>query len=334
MGSWQIVPLEDGHLRDAADLVARRYRALRREAPDLPPGWQEGSAVLPLVRDMAGNGPGVAALDGGRLVGFLLGMPLPHFRGGRGVYSPEWANGVVAASPGDARQIYREMYARLSARWLANGCFVQAISLLAGDPAAIDAWYWLGFGLSTVDGIRDLAAVDGAGAPVEIRRAGPEDAGTVARLEDALKRHMAAAPIFVALMSPSRRAESEKWLSDPAHVLWLAYEDGQAVAYMRQGPANPMACTIVGDEETASISGAYTLPELRGQGIAAALLDRVLAEARERGYARCAVDFESANLPASRFWMHHFQPVCFSLVRHVDERLAWANERRQSGDMW
>lgn len=334
MGSWEIVPLEEGHLAEAGELVANRYRALRREAPDLPPGWQEGSAILPRVRDLAGRAPGVAALDGGRVTGFLLGMSLPDFRGGRGVYSPEWANGAVAGSPGDAREIYREMYARLSPRWLANGCFVHAVSLLAHDREAIDAFYWLGFGLSTVDGIRDLAPLGSTGAPVEIRRARPEDAETAARLEEGLLRHLSAPPSYMALRPPKGRVFYEEQLADPAFALWLAYRDGQAVAYMRQGPVNPMACAIVGDAGTASIDGAYTLPDVRGRGVATALLDRVLAEARVRGCVRCSVDFESANLPAARFWMRHFQPVCYSLIRSVDERLAWAHDRRRNSDIW
>jgi hypothetical protein len=29
------------------------------------------------------------------------------------------------------------------------------------------------------------------------------------------------------------------------------------------------------------------------------------------------VDFEAANVAASRFWLRHFSPVCYSLIRHV-----------------
>jgi hypothetical protein len=34
------------------------------------------------------------------------------------------------------------------------------------------------------------------------------------------------------------------------------------------------------------------------------------------------VDFEPQNIPAAHFWLKHFQPVCYSLIRHVDERIA------------
>ena len=73
---------------------------------------------------------------------------------------------------------------------------------------------------------------------------------------------------------------------------------------------------------TASILGAFTEPRVRGTGIGTALLDRALAWARASGHKRCAVDFEPQNISGTRFLLSHFQPVCYSLVRRVDERTA------------
>ena len=88
---------------------------------------------------------------------------------------------------------------------------------------------------------------------------------------------------------------------------------------MKQGPANVDACTIIHDEKTTSIVGAFTTESVRGGGIATALLNRSLEWARSDGYERCAVDFEPMNPLATRFWLRHFQPVCYTLIRHVDE---------------
>ena len=76
------------------------------------------------------------------------------------------------------------------------------------------------------------------------------------------------------------------------------------------------------DPTTIDVTGAYLKPEARGRGTADALLGKLLDWARERGYARCAVDFESANPTASRYWPRHFTPVCHSLIRRLDERIA------------
>jgi hypothetical protein len=141
--SLEIVPLREEHIEDAAALVTARYRALRERVPSLPSRYEDVNSTLMLLRDLAGRAPGVIAMRDGRLIGFLLGMVLPEFRGKRGVYSPEWANAVDAE---DSRETYREMYAHLSACWVADGCFTHVITLLAHDRETIDTWHWLGFG--------------------------------------------------------------------------------------------------------------------------------------------------------------------------------------------
>jgi GNAT superfamily N-acetyltransferase len=317
--SLEIVPLRDKHLEDAAALVTARYRALRGHAPPLPSRYEDVSSILTPLRDLAGQAPGVVAMRDGRLAGFLLGMVLAEFRGKRAVYSPEWANAVEGE---DGREIYREMYARLSAGWVADGCFTHVITLLAHDREAIDAWHWLGFGLTAVDAMRDLTPAQGAIAKFEIRRAGLEDIEEAITLDQALHGHLAAAPVF--LMDEHGSEFYEQWLANSANVLWLAYRRGEVVAEMGLEPSNTEACYIIRDEKTISITSAFTKESERNKGIGTALLNHSLDWARSAGYERCAVDFEPQNIPAARFWLRHFQPVCYSLIRHVDERAASA----------
>jgi GNAT superfamily N-acetyltransferase len=89
------------------------------------------------------------------------------------------------------------------------------------------------------------------------------------------------------------------------------------LAFIRIGPHSTDASTIIRDEGTASITGAFTRADRRGQGVARVLLDAALAWARDSEYIRCAVDFESANLLASRFWPSHFQVVGITLGRRL-----------------
>ena len=315
--SLEIVALEDRHIEDAAALVSARYRALRQIVPLLPSRYGDAGTILPLVRDLARQAPGVAAIRGGRLAGFLVGFVIPEFQGKRSVFSPEWANG---ADLEDSRRIYQEMYAHLSARWVTDGCFTHLVSLLADDRDAIDGWEWLGFGFIAADAVRDLEPAHGPAADVDVRRAGPEDVEVAMALEKALQRHLAAAPTFLAHDEEHDRSFHEERLGNPAHALWLAYHGPEAVACMGLGPASTDACTIIRDEGTTSIVSAFTRARVRGRGIATALLNRSLDWARSEGYERCAVDFEPMNVLAARFWTRHFQPVCYSLVRYVDER--------------
>lgn len=327
----EIIPLHDEHLEDAAALVAAGYQVEREREPSLPSRYEDVSSILPPLRDLARQAPGVAAIRGGRLVGFLLGQVLSMFRGRRSVYSPEWAH---AADAEDRREIYRDMYARLSSHWLANGCFSHAITVLAHDRAAINACFWLGFGLTTVDAMRDLSPVQGSIAQIEIRRASLEDIELALTLSEELQRHMAAAPIFFPFVEKRGRRFHEQWLANATNALWLAYRNGEAVACMGLEPSNPSAAYVIRDEKTVSISRAFTKEHTRNSGIGTALLKHSLDWARSVGYERCAVDFESENISGARFWLKHFQPVCYSLIRYVDERVAWAHEKREDRDVW
>jgi GNAT superfamily N-acetyltransferase len=321
--SLEIVPLEEGHLEDAAALFISRFRALRERVPCLPTRYQKPNNLLPMLNKLANRGPGAAAIRDGRLVGFLAGYVIPEFRGKRSTFSPEWAN---AAELEDSRRIYDEMYEHLSARWVADGCLVHLVSLLPDDRQAIEGWHWQGFGFIAADGIRGLTPVPDPPADptaeVDVRRGGPEQIEQVTGLIEGLRRHLAAAPTFLPLSETEETSVDEAWLADPAHVLWLAYRGSEAVGLMGLGPANPLACTLIRDVKTTSVLSAYTQRDARGKGIAAALLNQGLSWARTQGYQRCAVDWEPANILATRFWTRHFDPVSYTLVRHVDEGVA------------
>jgi GNAT superfamily N-acetyltransferase len=311
--------------------VSARYKRLREQVPSLPLRYQDVSVTYSLLCDLASRVPGVAAMRGPRLTGLLLGFVIPAFRGKRGVFSPEWAN---AADLKDSRRVYEEMYTYLAARWVANGCFVHLVSSLANDQNAIEGWPWLGFGMIAADAVRDLHPAPGLVADIEVRRAGLEHIEPAVALSEALQRHLAAAPTFLAYTQKNEIAFHKRWLAEQSNALWLAYDGGKAVACLGQGPANPEACDIIQDEKTTSIVRAFTLESVRGQGIAAALLNRSLEWARAEGFQRCAVDFEPMNILAARFWTRHFAPVCYAFVRQVDERIAWAHAQREYTDLW
>ncbi len=308
----EIVPLLDGHLEDAAALVTTRYRSLRQHVASVPTQYEESALILPLLGDLASRERGVAAVHSERLVGFLLGQVLPSFRGKRSVYSPEWAN---AAKPRDCRRIYQSMYAHLSSRWVTDGCLTYIVTLFADDREAIDAWFWEEFGLIAVDAVRDVSPVCGPTSQADVRRATLEDVDSVMRLSQKLRRHLASAPTFLWREEVPQRSLFEQLLVDSSRPHWLAFRGEEAVALMNLGPANPDACHIIRDERTSSVLGGFTEESMRGQGIGTALLSCSLEWAHSAGYTRCAVDFEPANVLASRFWLRHFHPVCYSLIR-------------------
>jgi len=229
----------------------------------------------------------VAAIRGGRLVGFLTGWRFPSFRGKRSTFSPEWAN---AAEPEDNKVIYEEMYRHLAAHWVAAKSVAHYISVFPNDDVAISALHWLGFGMVAVDAVRNLEPIPNIEPDIQIRLAGLQDLEEIMALDEALWEHMKEAPAFL-LTDKNGLSHFEGWVRDPNKSILMASNNGEPVAFMSFGPANEDVCRIIVEENTTSIYRAFTKKGIRGTGIATALLNQGLKLAGEAGYDRCAVDF-------------------------------------------
>ena len=112
------------------------------------------------------------------------------------------------------------------------------------------------------------------------------------------------------------------FLADPNVVIWLAEDaDGRVLGTMKGTLDSTDASTVVRDRGTLACTGAYVLPDARNRGIGALLLEALVGWARDHGRERVALDFEAANIYGSRFWLDHFTPVCYSLIRHVNDHI-------------
>lgn len=246
-----IEDLNLAHLNDAAELVASTYRRERKHVPSLPARYEDAAEFLPLLGDLSGKAPGAAALDGGKLAGFLLGMVISSFKGTeRGTYCPEWAHAAAGNDRGAGT--YRLMYRHLAARWVGRGCFTHVLTLFAHDQEAVGAWFEAGFGVLVVDACRPLGPVAGpgdgprftagqsnGGLEVEVRLGGPEDIPLVLSLGQGLRRHLASAPTFLRCLVVDDEAHWGEWLARPDHHLWLALLDGPATSAENGRPRKP-----------------------------------------------------------------------------------------------
>jgi GNAT superfamily N-acetyltransferase len=320
-GALELETFDRRHVRAAAALVAVRIRRERDANPALPPAQAEAATHVATLENLADNGSGIAALRAGSLIGFQAAWSW-GVGDERRAWSPDTGHAVAA---GETR-VGEALYARLAADWVSGGCLEHAVTVLAHETALAEAYVRLEFGMRVIDLVRDLAPVATRFDPsIAIRRADARDAGTILALEDGLRRHLAAAPMFHP-WPPRPLDEQARRLADVARATFLAEDAaGTPVAYLRIGPSSTDVAMVVRDRGTASITGAFTVPERRGEELATGLLDRALAWARENGYVRCAVDHESANFEATRFWSRHFTPAAFTYVRRVSPAAdAWA----------
>jgi len=303
-----IVAFASSHVTGAAAVIATA--AARRDDPVLPAVLGDASRARDLLSGPSSNGLGVVALEGRRVVGFLAPLTCVLW-GDPAAYTAEWG---WAAADGD---MLTALYAAAAPRWMEEGRRLHVVTGWADEPGLEEAWHGFGFGRVVVDAVRDLGPVKARGGAVPVRRAGPEDAGTVARLERALWEHLAAPPVCRVHAPPGGPVEAAERLADPAQPLWLAEVDGSTVGFvsLQVGGDAPAALRSPG---LARCDGAFVADDVRRQGVAAALLAAALDWAREEGFTGCTVDFESANPEAARFWPKAgFRPLLHSLARRV-----------------
>lgn len=311
----EILPFDVAYLSDAAALFVEDLTRLRAAVPALSDRLTDSVAVQQRIAAiMAANG-GLMALNDGALVGYLGWWLVEDFRGAgrKAAYCPEWAHG---AADGRKTAICRALYRAAAAAWAEAGCQVHAITLLAHDRAALETWFWNGFGLLVVDAVRPMRGLGGLPASaLQFRAATADDASALAALDAAHCRHYSAPPIFMAPRQGESAADWAEFLTRPRNSVWLAFDNTEPVGFMRFDGNEFDGAAIVESESTIKINGAYVRPAYRGRNAAAGLLDAGLRDYAGQGFTSCAVDFESFNPEAAAFWPRHFQPVCFSLMR-------------------
>ncbi len=314
----EIIPFREEFINDAAALFVENFRQQRRVAPILPDTMENVAHVADMLDELFQTCPGVAAIENGRLAGYMGWYIVENFREAdiTGAYVPIWGH----ATAGNAvAAVYRAMYRTASAYWATRGCGVHAISLLADDKPAEKIWFWNGFGMALVDAIRPTVPLNVK--PVEdltVRKAQIQDAELIAVLDREHWRHYSEPPIFMATHPSITPDECREFISGPSNTYWLAELEGEPAGLMRFEAHSHGATEIVESGSTIAITGGYIRPQYRGKGSAPALLDAALHYYSERGFERCSVDFESFNPEAANFWMKYFVPVSFSLMRHPE----------------
>jgi GNAT superfamily N-acetyltransferase len=316
-------PFGQQHFAGAAEIAAARTARLRARVPVVPDQWAAPATWGNVLASVAERGVGRAAVQGGRVVGVLAGWPVRS--GQPRVYCPEATAGAAPdLEPREARRIVEGLAEAAQRDWVADGIRSHFVSVIADDATLFDTLAWLGFGVAVVDALAPVGSLPRGrpadeGVPgIAIRRAGLADLDAVLALEAGLRRHLVDSPTYLVIGRPIDAAEWTASLGDDEFATLLAEDlGGAALAFLRIGRTADDVAQVVRDEATTSISRAFTLADRRGTGIARALLAGAAAWARDRGAVRVGVDFESANVLASRFWTAHFTPVVLSVNRHL-----------------
>jgi GNAT superfamily N-acetyltransferase len=287
----EILPFADEHLDAAARLLAERH-ARHRAAEPLLPADVDFRAQIEEERDEL---PGVVAVGGSELVGYLVGRR-KHDSIGPHVWSHIAGHAVHEA------ELVRDLYAAAAGAWVDAGLtrhFVFAPNL----PELVDPWFRLSFGASAALAARETAPEPAVDAVVVVRDSTPEDALAAARLDRSMTESMLPSPSF-SRHDPDEESAiveewSDTWERPETYHHFVAERDGGVVGHLLLY-RRPADLRVPAD--SIDLAQASTRPSERGTGVGVALTNHALRWAYEHGYPTMVTDWRMTNLLASRFW--------------------------------
>lgn len=330
--SLQFIPLQPDHQPQAALLLAQRHQRDRLMFPELAarladPAEAQKAIGAALARKQA---TGIAALDGERLVAYIIGDAVIDSLAGRSA----WVRTAgYAYDPAVGVEVMRDLYAQLGTRWVRAGIFSHFALVLLSDPALVQAWFSLSFGIEQIHALLDLHAFTPTPLPVKpdlvLRQATGADREHLATMSDVIWRQQVQAPVWAIQPPESINENRNAWASqvdETEVVAWLAFLNGQVVGSQGYWPPDVVADDVTIPDQSIYMSMAATRAAARGQGIGQRLTQYGLTQAQAKGYRYCITNWRSANLLASRFWPRQgFRPLVYRLVRRIDQRIAWAD---------
>jgi GNAT superfamily N-acetyltransferase len=327
-----VVTLRERDCGRAGELLSSRHRAERKRFPLLPLTYEDPARCRDLVRNLLSYCRGVAAVDRrDGVVGFLTSFdsePDPSSSLAR--YVParcamHLVQGHAIAADVDPGNTYLGMFARLAASAVDRGVTDFVVHAPIGDPAVESAFVSLGFGRMSIFAIRTLDPIDRASPPdVAVRLATPSDLDSVERLIDEESVFHAGSPVFRPYLRHETAASVRTELIDGLARIDRAYivasRDGLDVGIICVQPS--LGSPLYVPDDAAYIAATAVLPDARGTGVGAALLDAAFEWARNHGHRAACLHYSTANALSTAFWTGvGFIPVMVHLRRRLDERI-------------
>lgn len=330
-GELEILPFGDEHLEAAAGLLAERQLRLRALEPALPERWCDPAQAATLIAG-ARRGPhaaGHVAVQGGRLVGYLVGelrLEPPWERSG-------WVELAGHAVAADRPDVARDLYAAWS-EWLVReqAVFRHLVNVPAVDAPVVEAWHQLDFGQMHAYGIRETDASDLAPAPdgITLRDATADDGPIMAAASELIWREQVGAPSWSPILPEtiaSLRGEYVAELGEADDRVWIA-EDAESRETLGVSVSYRLDPDLDVPEGNMKLAATATFAPARRRGVGRALLRVVLESAAASGAGWCVTDWRTSSLLASRAWTSlGFRRTRLRLERRIDERIAWADGR-------
>ncbi|WP_425447891.1 hypothetical protein [Dethiothermospora halolimnae] len=316
----EIKPFINNYVEDAVKIFTDNYGRLRRDHKELPGKYEKLDSIFSLLKGISDN-PSAVAIKNGEVVGYMAGYAnIKEFKGNnKGVYIPEWGHSSLGND--NKEDIYYRLYRYLSKEWISMENYTHCITYYANDDLLKELFFNLSFGLLVIDGLRPMVPIEiDRSKDILIRRAKLDDIMDIKRFDKGINAHLSREPIFLNRGKEPTIEELKNNFFNKDVITFVAERQGEMVSAIRAMVGKGPNAKTVQDKGTLGVNFGYTDPRTRGLDIATNVLAEVINWGIKNGMKHCTVDFESQNREGKRFWLRHFEPICHSVIRKVDDR--------------
>jgi GNAT superfamily N-acetyltransferase len=315
--TYKLVAFTQEHLQPAVELFTQGYHREQFHSPLLPSRVMDDSTWIYTALQSKLSNPGVAIVEQGRLVAFMITSGQFPWKGQQAALVNEYCHGAIANR---MQELYQRMYQYLAQEWINQHCHLHLIGHFAHDSWLQETLYHLGFGALIAERLRDCS---GIGEQQQRMIRAEQDLSKFVDLHLEHILYYPKSPIFI--LRSTDRSEALADLETHAargDVFFVYYEQSQPCAYLIIGKSTTgREGFLLQQTNTAQIKSAYTRQNLRGKGVGTALLQHAIQWSRQQGYERIFVEHETANLAGGAFWSRYFAPYLYFSMRYVDNRL-------------
>lgn len=318
----EITEFKEQHIEDAAKLFQKNYFDIKRKYTYLPDKFEDQDIICSNLQKIISANPAVVAIHSNQIIGYITGYSnIKELKGSSsGSYTPEWGHSVCN---NDKDIVYGKLYSEISKIWADNDNFTHIISFLI-NTELVNTFSMLGFGMQVIDAIRNLDVIKTKTLnDYKIERVNESHISQLKDFDILINKHLESPPIF--LKRNHAYNDNVKiindFLSDKKTTL-IATKGKEIISCIR-GVKDKGNISILDDHGTFGINFGYTKKEYRDIGIATVLLNEILQIAKDDGANFCSVDFESQNIEGRIFWLKHFKPVVYSMMRKIDDRIKY-----------
>lgn len=250
------------------------------------------------------------AVEHGDVVGHLYGALLDSTEHGHGA----WV-GPDGVSFDDA-DVLAALYTYAASTWLERGAS-EHYAWVLDDAARTTPWYDLGFARMHARGVLALSEARDHTLPggYVLRRGGPDDLALALELDAVLDDAQRQGPSFSVVNHASRPDELLEALEDDEVHHYVVELDGEGVAQCLTFPLDVRRGSF---EHTLHVSAVSVRPAHEHRGVARALIDRALNDARAAGFLYAETNWRVTNRRAATFWVRYgFSPTYVRLHRTI-----------------